>query len=311
MPIERFIISSSPHIRAKDDARSIMWWFAFSLLFPSAAAVYFFGVKALLLIIVTTLAAVLSEAAFQWFAKKPITVSDGSAAVTGLLLALIVPSALPLWMAVIGAAIAVIIVKGLFGGLGFNIFNPALAGRAILLASWPVAMTSWLRPFDAVTTATPLYLVNKLHQAVPSYLDLFIGNRAGSLGETSIMMILIAAAFLYWKKTIDWPAPAAYIGSVAVFTLLLGHDPVFGILSGGLVFGAFFMATDYVTCPVTVKGRFIFGLGCGVLTVLIRYFGGFPEGVNYSILIMNMMTPIIDKYQHPRLFGAVRIKKNG
>ena len=311
MPIERFIISSSPHIRAKDDARSIMWWFAFSLLFPSAAAVYFFGVKALLLIIVTTLAAVLSEAAFQWFAKKPITVSDGSAAVTGLLLALIVPSALPLWMAVIGAAIAVIIVKGLFGGLGFNIFNPALAGRAILLASWPVAMTSWLRPFDAVTTATPLYLVNKLHQAVPSYLDLFIGNRAGSLGETSIMMILIAAAFLYWKKIIDWPAPAAYIGSVAVFTLLLGRDPVFGILSGGLVFGAFFMATDYVTCPVTVKGRFVFGLGCGILTVLIRYFGGFPEGVNYSILIMNMMTPIIDKYMHQKLFGAVKVKKNG
>jgi len=308
MPIEKFDLSVSPHIRAKDDAQSIMWWFAFSLVFPSVGAVYFFGFKALILIVVTTLSAVASEAAFQWFAKKPITISDGSAAVTGILLALIVPSTLPLWMAVIGATVAVVLVKGFFGGMGFNIFNPALAARAILLASWPVAMTFWVRPFDAVTTATPLYLVNKLHQAVPNYLDLFIGNRAGSLGETSILMILIAAAFLFWKKIIDWPAPTAYIGSVAFFTLLLGHDPIFSVLSGGLMFGAFFMATDYVTCPVTTKGRFVFGLGCGILTVLIRYFGGFPEGVNYSILIMNMMTPIIDKYAWPKLYGG---KKNG
>jgi electron transport complex protein RnfD len=309
MPVENFDISVGPHIRAKEDAKSIMWWVFFALFFPSAAAVYFFGLKALILIVFTTVISVIAEAVFQWLAKKPITVSDGSAAVTGILLALILPPTLPLWIAAVGAVVAVALVKGLFGGLGFNIFNPALAARAILLASWPVAMTTWIRPFDAVTSATPLYLVNKLHAAAPGYWALFIGNRAGSLGETSVLMILIGAAILFYKKIIDWPAPTVYIGTVVILTYLLGHDPLFGILSGGLMIGAFFMATDYVTAPVTVKGRFIFGLGCGVMTVSIRYFGGFPEGVNYSILLMNMLTPLIDKYARPRLFGEV--KKRG
>ncbi len=307
MPVGTFDIAVGPHIRARDDARSIMWWVAIALLFPVIAATYFFGFKALVLIIFTTLIAVASEAVFQWFAKQPIDVSDGSAAVTGILLALIVTPTLPLWMAAIGAVAAVVLVKGLFGGLGFNIFNPALAARAILLASWPVAMTTWVKPFDAITTATPLYLA-KIHEVVPGYWELFIGNRAGSLGETSVLAILIGAGILFWKKIIDWPAPTAYIGTVAIFTLLLGHDPIFGILSGGLMLGAFFMATDYVTAPVTVKGRFVFGLWCGVMTVLIRYFGGFPEGVNYSILIMNMLTPLIDRYARPRLFGKVKNK---
>jgi electron transport complex protein RnfD len=299
-----FDISVGPHIRVPFDSKRIMWAVAFALLFPSAAGVYFFGLKALTLIVFTTLAAVATEAVCQWFARRPITVGDGSAVVTGLLLALILPPTLPLWMAGIGAAFSIAIVKVLFGGLGFNIFNPALAARAFLLASWPVAMTSWVRPFDAVTTATPLYLVNKLHEAAPSYWDLFIGNRAGSLGETSVLAILIGAAILLLIRIIDWPAPAAFIGSVALLSWLLGHDPLFAVLSGGLILGAFFMATDYVTAPVTTKGRFIFGLGCGLLTVLIRYFGGFPEGVNYSILIMNMLTPVIDKYARPRLFGS-------
>jgi len=302
-------ISSPPHIRDSVDAKSIMRWVAAALLFPSAAAVYFFGVPALVLIVFTTLISVAFEAIFQWLAKKPITVFDGSAAVTGILIALILPSTLPLWMAGIGALFAIVIVKGLFGGLGFNIFNPALAARAFLLASWPVAMTAWVKPFDAVTTATPLYLVNTLHEISPSYLSLFIGNRAGSLGETSVLAILIGAAILFYKKIIDWPAPIAFIGTVAVLTFALGHDPLFGILSGGLMLGAFFMATDYVTAPITTKGRFIFGLGCGIMTVLIRYYGGFPEGVNYAILLMNMLTPMIDKYARPRLFGARR--KNG
>ncbi|MFA6548842.1 MAG: RnfABCDGE type electron transport complex subunit D [Candidatus Margulisiibacteriota bacterium] len=299
-------ISSPPHIRDSVDARSIMRWVAVALLFPSAAAVYFFGIPALILIVFTTIISVAFEAIFQWLAKKPITIFDGSAVVTGILIALILPSTLPLWMAGIGALFAVVIVKGLFGGLGFNIFNPALAARAFLLASWPVAMTAWVRPFDAVTTATPLYLVNTLHELPPSYLSLFIGNRAGSLGETSVLAILIGAAILFYKKIIDWPAPIAFIGTVAVLTFALGHDPIFGILSGGLMLGAFFMATDYVTAPVTTKGRFIFGLGCGIMTVLIRYYGGFPEGVNYAILLMNMLTPLIDKYSRPRLFGARR-----
>ena len=303
-----FETSVSPHIRARDDAQRIMWWVVGSLLFPVAAATYFFGLRALILILFTTLVAILAEAGFQRIVGKPVTIRDGSAAVTGVLLALVLPPALPLWMAGIGAIVAVVLVKGLFGGLGFNIFNPALAARAVLLASWPVAMTTWTKPLDSVTTASPLFLA-KMHEAVPDYLTLFMGNRAGSLGETSVLMILIGAAILYWKKIIDWPAPTAYIGTVALLTALLGQDPLFHILSGGLLLGAFFMATDYVTAPVTTSGRFIFGLGCGIMTVLIRLYGGFPEGVNYSILIMNMLTPVIDTYVRPRLFGGV--KKHG
>lgn len=303
-----FETSVSPHIRTGEDVKSIMWWVVFALLFPVLAATWFFGLKALILILFTTLVAVLAEVAFQKVLGLPVTVRDGSAAVTGILLALVLPPTLPLWMAGIGAVAAIVLVKGLFGGLGFNIFNPALAARAILLASWPVAMTTWVTPMDAVTTASPLFLA-KMNQAVPDYLNLFLGNRAGSLGETSVLAILIGAGILYWKRIIDWPAPTAYIGTVALLTLILGRDPLFHVLSGGLLLGAFFMATDYVTAPVTTKGRFIFGLGCGVMTVLIRLYGGFPEGVNYSILIMNMLTPLIDAYVRPGLFGGV--KKNG
>lgn len=299
---KEFVISVSPHIHASEDAKAIMWWVAGALLFPSAAAIYFFGLRPLLLILFLTLVSIISETTFQWLAKKPITISDGSAAVTGMLLALILPPTLPLWIGAVGAVIAIVLVKGLFGGLGFNIFNPALAARAILLSSWPVAMTSWIRPFDALTSATPLFLA-KMGQTVPSYLDLFLGNHAGCLGETSALAILIGAGILFWKKIIDWPAPTAYIGTVAVLTLLLGKDPLFYVLSGGLLIGAFFMATDYVTTPVTTKGRFIFGLGCGIMTVLIRFYGGFPEGVNYSILFMNILTPLIDKYVRPRVYG--------
>lgn len=299
-----FETSVSPHIRARDDAQRIMWWVVGSLLFPVAAATYFFGLRALILILFTTLVALLAEAAFQRIVGKPVTVKDGSAAVTGILLALVLPPTLPFWMAGIGAIVAVVLVKGLFGGLGFNIFNPALAARAVLLASWPVAMTTWTKPLDSVTTASPLFLA-KMHEAVPDYLTLFMGNRAGSLGETSVVAILAGAAILYWRKIIDWPAPVAFIGSVALLTASLGQDPLFHVLSGGLLIGAFFMATDYVTAPVTAQGRFIFGLGCGIMTVLIRLYGGFPEGVNYSILIMNMLTPVIDTYVRPRLFGGV------
>lgn len=303
MQVSNFEISAPPHIRAKDDTRGIMWWVNFALLFPTAAGVYFFGLTALWLVLFTTLVAVLSEVIFLWLAKKPLS-RDGSAVTTGLLLALIVPPTLPLWMAAVGAVFAIVIVKGLFGGLGFNIFNPALAARAFLLASWPVAMTAWVRPFDAVTTATPLFVVNKMCGAMPAYWDLFIGNRAGSLGETSVLAILIGAAILFYKKIIDWHAPAAFIGTVALLSFILGHDPLFATLAGGLMIGAFFMATDYVTTPVTPNGRLIFGFGCGLVTVLIRYFGGFPEGVNYSILFMNILTPVIDAHVHPRLFGG-------
>ena len=309
MPIEnKFIVSVGPHIRAEQDLSNIMWWVAIALLFPSAAAVYYFGMPAFSLIVTMAAVSVIAEAVYQKLANRPVTIKDGSAVVTGILLALVLPPSLPLWMGWIGAIFAMVLVKGLFGGLGFNVFNPALAARAFLLASWPVAMTTWTKPFDAITTPTPLYLA-KIGEIVPGYFDLFIGNRAGSLGETSVLAILIGAGILFWKKIIDWPAPAAFIVTVGVLSLLLGKDPLFNVMAGGLIIGAFFMATDYVTVPVTGKGRFIFGAGCGLITVLIRFFGGFPEGVNYSILIMNMLTPIIDRYARPRLFGAVRNKK--
>ncbi|OGB87935.1 hypothetical protein A3H38_04940 [candidate division WOR-1 bacterium RIFCSPLOWO2_02_FULL_46_20] len=302
MPLE---ISSGPHFRVKEDSRSIMLWVAIALLPAIAASVYFFGRNALVLIVFTTLVCVAAEALFLRLAGQPVNdIFNGSAVVTGILLAMILPPGLPLWLAAIGAFIAIVVVKGLFGGLGFNIFNPALAARAMLLASWPLAMTTWVRPFDAVTSATPLYLVNKMHQAAPAYLDMFLGNRVGCLGETSALALLLGAAVLYYKKIIDWPTPVAYIGTVALLSLVLGHDPLFAVLSGGLLLGAFFMATDYVTVPITGQGKFIFGLGCGLITVLIRYFGGFPEGVNYSILFMNMLTPVIDKYSRPRVFGS-------
>ncbi len=277
-----------------------------ALLFPTAASVYFFGIHALVMVVFLSLVSVAAEAVFQRLGKQPVTVSDGSAVITGMLLALVIPPHFPLWMGAIGAVFAVIIVKGFFGGLGFNIFNPALAARAMLLASWPVAMTAWVKPFDAITTPTPLYLA-KIGEAVPGYWEMFIGARGGSLGETSALMILIGAGILFWKKVISWPAPTAYIGTVALFSFLLGKDPLFQILAGGLLFGAFFMATDYVTTPISEKGRFIFGVGCGILTVLIRFFGGFPEGVNYSILIMNMLVPIIDRYARPRFFGEKKL----
>jgi electron transport complex protein RnfD len=295
-------VSVSPHIYAKEDSRYIMRWFMLALLLPCAAGVYYFGLPALILILFTTFTAILSEVVFQKLANKPLMLHDGSAAVTGVLLALVLPPTLPLWMAGIGAVFAIIVVKGLFGGFGFNIFNPALAARALMLASWPVAMTTWVKPFDAVSSATPLYLM-KYGLAVPSYLDLFIGNRAGSLGETSGLAILAGAVILFWKKIIDWPIPVAYIGSVVLLTMLLGKDPIFFGISGGLLLGAFFMATDYVTAPVTVKARFVFGLGCGLITVLIRFYGGFPEGVNYAILFMNMLTPMLDKHMRPRVYG--------
>ncbi|OGC11596.1 hypothetical protein A3K48_03730 [candidate division WOR-1 bacterium RIFOXYA12_FULL_52_29] len=311
MPINEnnLIIQNGPHLRDAADAKSLMRWFAVSLIFPVAAGTFFFGFQALLLVAVTAVSAVAAEAAFQRLAKQKVTIDDGSALITGVLLALVLPPTFPLWMAAVGAVFSVVVVKCLFGGLGFNIFNPALAGRAFLMASWPVAMTLWTRPFDSVTTASPLYLA-RIGENVPGYLDLFLGNRAGSLGETSILMILLAAAFLVWKKVIDWPAPVAFIGTVFLLSFTLGHDPLFHLLTGGVIFGAVFMVTDYVTVPVTTKGRLIFGFGCGLITVLIRFFGGFPEGVNYSILLMNIMTPVIDKYSRPRIYGEKNAKKS-
>ena len=302
--MRKLIVSSSPHIRLKESIPRIMWSVVLALTPAAIISVYLFGLAALRLIAVSILAAVISEALWQKLIGRKITVGDGSAVVAGLLLAFVLPSHLPWWMAAVGSFFAIVIVKQLFGGLGNNIFNPALAGRAFLLASFPIYMTSWVRPFDAVSCATPLAIVKEnLSGTIPSLWNLFIGRTAGCLGETSAVALLIGAGFLFWRKIITWHIPFTYIGTVTLLSWVFGRDPLFSVLAGGLILGAFFMAVDPVTSPMTAKGQIIFGVGCGIVTVLIRQWGGYPEGVCYSILLMNALVPLIDRYTKPRRLG--------
>ena len=314
MENDKLLISHAPHIWGGFSTNKIMFIVVFALLFPTAAAIYFFGLYAIYIILTSIATAVLSEFVIKKLRKKRF-IMDGSAVVTGLLLALTLPPRIPLWMVVIGAFFAIAVVKEAFGGLGYNIFNPALAGRAFLSVSFPNEMTSWIIPphfnYDAITGATPLndnftYYADKLSL----YKDLFFGNRGGSLGETSVILILIGAAILLVLRIIDWKIPVIYIGVVALGSLLMGKDVLFQVMAGGLMIGAFFMATDYVTSPVTWKGRIIFTVGVGILTVLMRNFSNMPEGVCFSILIMNAFVPLIDKYVRIKPFGFIRKKKN-
>ncbi|RJP29645.1 MAG: RnfABCDGE type electron transport complex subunit D [Candidatus Omnitrophota bacterium] len=313
----RLIVSTSPHLRGDDNTSKIMWAVCFALLPSGIASVAIFGISALKVIVASVLSCVITEAAVQKMTKRKVSVSDGSAFLTGLLLAYNLSSSVPLWLPVVGGMFAIIICKQFFGGLGKNIFNPALAARAFLLASWPKHMTSFVKPFDidAVTSATPLAMlkeakVDSFSQLGLSYLDLFIGNRGGCLGEVCIIALLIGAAYLLWKGYIWWHTPASFISTVALLSFLFSPqgfmkgDILFSIISGGLILGAFFMATDYVTTPLTSKGQLIFGFGCGVITFIIRRFGGYPEGVSYSILIMNAAVPLIDRYVRPRIYGV-------
>ena len=245
---------------------------------------------------------ILSKKAFAIFRKKPI--HEGFL-VTGLIFPLVLPPSIPLWIVIIGAMVCIILGKQIFGGIGYNPFNPALVGRAVVTASWPVYMTTWIRPFDAVSSASPLGIVKEgLNQPLPGYLDLFLGNRAGCLGETSVIALLLGAGYLLYRRQISWHIPLVYLGTVALMSMIFKGDPFFNMLTGGLILGAFFMATDMVTTPITKKGKLFFGLGCGFFTALIRFQGGFPEGVCYSILIMNMFVPLIDRYTQPRRFGT-------
>jgi electron transport complex protein RnfD len=261
----------------------------------------------LFIILFSVLSAVLTEGIIQKFLKKPLTILDGSAVITGLLLGLILPPTVPIWIPISGAVFAIAIGKHVFGGLGFNIFNPALVGRAFLVASWPLLMTKWISP-DGITGATPLGILKLEGIKAVGYSQLFFGNISGSIGETSALALLIGALFLFYKKIISWRIPSIYIGTVFLLTLIFGKDPLFYILSGGLFIGAFFMATDYVTSPITKNGKLIFGFGCGLLTVIIRLYSGLPEGVMYSILLMNALTPLIDRYTAPKPFGFVKKK---
>jgi electron transport complex protein RnfD len=326
----RVLLSSSPHFYAPTTARRLMANVLIALAPAAAYGVVLYGVPALLTIVVAVAAALASDAAFRLATGQKPRIDDLSAAVTGLLLALALPPSTPLWMTALGAIFAVVVAKEFFGGLGANVFNPALIGRAFLIMSFPAAITTWHIPFkaiaDATTTATPLNIVKMGGSAADvgagflknglaagsGYADvlktLFLGNRAGCIGESSILLILAGGIFLLVTKTIDWRAPAAMLGTTVLASFVLGMDPVFGLLSGGVVFGAVFMATDYVSAPVTSNGKLIFGFGAGLITVLIRKWGGYPEGVTYGILIMNAATPFLNKLIQKK-YGFVAPKK--
>lgn len=320
----KLIASSNPHIRNNEDTRSIMLDVIIALCPALAWSIYRFGFRALVAAVVSVASAMCWEWAYRKVLKKPQMLGDLSAAVTGLLLSMVCPVTLPYWMLVIGNFFAIVVVKQLYGGLGKNFMNPALAGRAALVASFASQMTSWIDPAsgwaplnlhgaDVVTAATPMAMIGEDFAGMTaqySVSDMFIGFIGGSAGEISSMMLLIGGLYLIFRKVISWHIPVAYIGSVALLSLLFprGNDPLmymlYSVFGGGLMLGAFFMATDYVTSPVTKKGQLIFGVGCGLLTVFIRNFGSFPEGVCYSILLMNCTVWIIDKHIKPTRFGV-------
>jgi len=314
MEQEKLVVSISPHIRDKATVSRIMWDVIIALIPASLAGIYYFRGGAIGVIIVCVSVAVATEAIVQKLLGREITIKDGSAIITGLLLALNMPPRAPLWLAAIGSIIAIVLVKQLFGGLGYNIFNPALAARAIMLVSWPLRMTTWVPPIDATSTATPLdtvklYGMQKALELlqVPDvsalHWDLFIGRVGGCIGETSAIAILIGAVYLLIRKVIDWRIPVGFIGVVFILSLILGKDPYLYVFGGGLMLGAFFMATDMVTSPVTKLGRLIFGIGCGIVTILVRVSGSYPEGVSFSILFMNTVTPLLDRYTKPIPYG--------
>jgi electron transport complex protein RnfD len=308
------VVSSSPHLHSRDDITVAMRDVLIALAPALLVAVYFFRLPAVIVIVSCVAGAYLAELACLRIMKKERIPGEYSAVVTGLLLAFCLPPTLPAWMAALGSIFAVVIAKHLFGGLGCNIFNPALIGRAFLLASFPVAMTTWVTPIDGLTTASPLGMLKEATgRQLPSIADLFLGNVSGSLGETSALALLIGGLYLLYRGHIDWRIPGSYLGTVFVLTSIiaavkgLGPDyPLFHMFAGGLFLGAFFMATDWVTSPITKTGRIIFGVGAGILVVLIRLKGAYPEGVCYSILLMNVVTPLIDRYTKARVFGGVK-----
>lgn len=317
MDNQTYIVSSSPHIHKNESISSIMLDVLIAL-FPAAlAGIFFFGYRAAMVILTAMASCIVSEYLYEKLLKQRVTVRDLSALVTGLLLGLNLPSTIPLWMVVVGSVFAIIIVKQLFGGLGKNFMNPALAARCFMLIAWAGAMTTFAVPFaksgvDAIASATPLAVLKGTSQGtLPTIANLFLGIKAGSIGETSCLLLLLGFVYLLVRRVIDWKIPVSFIGVFAVLTFLFGKTPhdytytLSHLLSGGLFLGAFFMATDYTTTPTTPLGQYLFGIGCGILTFVIRQFGGYPEGVSFSIILMNLVTPLIDRYTTPRKFGEV------
>jgi len=328
----KLIVSTSPHLHKKESVSQIMWLVVVSLIPAGVAGVFIFGLSALWVILLGVISALITEGVLGLFTKRKVTLLDGSAFLTGLLLAYNLPPDVPFWLPIIGSFFAIAIGKQVFGGLGQNIFNPALVGRVFIMASWPKYMTTFSQPlnYDAITSATPLALLKegRVLENI-SYFDLFLGKRGGCIGEVCILALLLGALFLLYKGYISWHIPVTYIVTTGVLTYIFGQkglftpleistaqsgiakfltglsgDWLFHILTGGLILGAFFMATDYVTSPLTRKGQIIFAVGCGLLTAIIRLWGGYPEGVSYAILMMNGATPIIDRFTKNRIYGT-------
>ncbi|PIP19991.1 MAG: Na+-transporting NADH:ubiquinone oxidoreductase subunit D [Candidatus Omnitrophica bacterium CG23_combo_of_CG06-09_8_20_14_all_40_11] len=319
----KLIVNVSPHLHKDESVSKIMWMVVISLIPAGVAGVLIFGLDALWVILLGIVSALITEWIIQLLTKRRVTILDGSAFLTGLLLAYNLPAKVPFWLPVVGSFFAIAIGKQVFGGLGQNIFNPALVGRVFLVASWPKYMTTFTPPqnFDAITSATPLAIIKegRILEKI-SYLNLFFGNRGGCIGEVCIFALVLGALFLFIRGYISWHIPITYTVVVGLFTYIFGQKGLFTpplragagfggdwllhILSGGLILGAFFMATDYVTSPLTRCGQIIFGIGCGLITAIIRLWGGYPEGVSYAILMMNAATPIIDRYTKNRIYGT-------
>ena len=330
--MDKLIISPSPHVHSGDSVKKNMYGVIIALLPALAASLWFFGVGALIVTMTSVVACIFFEYFVQKFVMKVKTsISDGSAIITGILLAFNLPSNIPVWIVILGAAFAIIVGKMTFGGLGNNPFNPAIVGRIFLLISFPVQMTSWPLPIvsrmsyiDAATGATPLSILkggiasgkpmSEIMAELPSNMDLFMGNIGGSAGEIAAVALILGLFYMLFRKIITWHIPVAVIGSIAIFAGIMHlanpemyASPVFHILTGGVLLGAIFMATDYVTSPMSKSGMLVYGVGIGVITVLIRVFGSYPEGVSFAILIMNGFTPLINKYMKPKRYGE-RIK---
>jgi len=308
---ENLIVSPGPHQTGRVTTTKIMAQVLIALLPAFFVTVWFYGARAIFLLAFCVTLCIVFEYLFEIIAKKPNTVSDLSAAVTGVLLAFNLPVTLPYWMAAIGCFVAIVITKQLFGGIGQNFANPAITARIVLFLSFPTEMTTWAVPgriflaTDAVTGATPLGLMNHGEtDALPSMWDMFAGNIGGSMGEISAAALIIGGVFLLVRNIISPAIPVSFIGTVALFSIIAGENPLFHILAGGLMLGAFFMATDYSTSPITNRGKIVFGIGCGVLAMLIRVFSSYPEGVSFAILIMNILVPHIDNLSRNKLYGG-------
>jgi electron transport complex protein RnfD len=308
--MNNLIVNVSPHIRGKTNTRGIMLDVVIALMPALAAAVFIFGWRALLITAVCVCASVLSEYLFQRGCKKPVTVRDLSAVVTGLLLAYSLPVSIPVWQAVLGSVVAIVVIKQLFGGIGQNFANPAVTARIVMVIAFSATMTSWVTPgaADAVSSATTLALIPAGDiSALPGMMDMFLGFRGGCIGETCMPALLLGGLYLLARRVISWHTPVFFIATVFGMTAAFGAMPVYQLMSGGLILGAFFMATDYSSTPSTAWGKVIFGIGAGVLTAVIRVFGSYPEGVSFAILLMNILTPHISKLTRQKAIGGATL----